>query len=554
MLLCCLVKNRRVILFIAVIVITTASYFVWKKLKAPLPEAEEPAPVIAEQSAKTVKNPGDLAPAGLAQIWGSLREALAPKQEQGPDRDFLKEEAQAADAETLLKRLIELDPNKDKEAIAGILDEIRKIGYPAIKPLREMFKSYYPIERILLLLLAALNQIPDVEITDMIEPLIVSNPSKKVRDLARTIYKKRSTPEERQKLVKNIENTLGNNATPLAPSDKTYKIELLAAFGGLEALETLKEIVRTETNEGVREKAAIAIGEMKSEEGQAFLLDILKNDPKLRQAAVAALGKPPSDFITNSVIAIIEESEDAAIKLAGINILGQQGTSGAASYLLKLMQSSEKEEIYRAASNAVGKIALPETVQSLVDLLKTTEDRQRRRAIVSSLAQMGEKSIPYLSGVTLKYTGTVRSDAIRALAQMNKPEAYDVLKKMLEEWRVYDDPEAQRELLMGIKNYQNVEIVPSLERIVTQSPEESTRRTALEVAGDLKKKDELDFVMKVFQQDSSDTVKRGALRLMRRYGDNDTATILRLELLHGNNPQLKNDIEKTIEEIEKKKQ
>lgn len=535
-------RHHRVVFFLVFVLLIAGTYFVYHKYKSEIPKVPEEGAVSKEAPKRSGSLPSE--------IIGVIRDAFSPSKPKGAERDFLKEEGEAAEAEAMLRRLIELDVNKDKEEIDDLLDRIRKIGYPAIKPLREMLAAYQS-EKQLTLLLMALSQISDVDVNDELEAIITKNPSKKVRDSARTIYVERATPDQKNRFFKNSVSLVTSGA-PMTPADKIYQIESIAAFGGEDALEILKDIINKESEEGVRQRAVAAVGEMGTEEGQEYLLNLIRNDPRLRSAAAAALGKPPSDFITNGVISIIEETDDMSAKLAAIDVLGRQGTGSATAYLLKLIRSSDKEDIVRAAGNALGMSPFPETAQSLIDILKTTEDRQRRRAIVAALAQMGEKAISYLAGAAIKYTGPVRTDAIRALSQTRNPAAYETLKAMLEDWRVHDDTEAQRELLNGLRNFGNVEIVPAIERVATKSPDESIRRAALEVAADLKKKDELEFIVKVFQQDGSDTVKRGALRLMRRLGDSETATVLRLELLYGNNPKLEKEIEKTIEEIEKR--
>ncbi len=545
----------RVVLVIIILVLsfilTGAIYYLFFNGSEPIVVGEHGTEAVSETpvSRETSVMPSV---ADAKKVWASIRTAFLSQDEgveDAAESGLLDMEAEVSKARGLLNKLVTLDPSKDADEIEGVLTGIRKIGYPAIDPLTEMLKSHRT-EKHVLLLLDALAQVTDAQVEKPLETLITSHPSKAVRDKARDLYVDRSEPESRQKFVNESVGTLAAPSPEMSRIEKANRIDFIAASGHPEAFQRLKEISLGDPDIGLRQRAAQAIGGMNTAEGEKFLFGLLLDDPSLRRAAADALGKSKSQTVAENAILLMEESDDKAVKLAAIDVLGKTGSPAAAQYLLKLLKMPQDEELMRAAGAAAGSIATSEMAQSLIDLLGVAQERGQRRAIVAAISKIGVVAVPLLSGAAIKSSGTARADVIRALSQMRNKESFDALKKILEEWRIGGDPEAQNELLVGIKLYGKEDVVPALEKIAAKASVESTRQTAMEAIADIKKGEAMPFILKAYQSEQSASVRRTALNLMRRYGDSDIADVLRQELLYGEEKGLKPEIEKTIEDID----
>ncbi len=464
--------------------------------------------------------------------------------------DLLSEEEAAARAETLLQHLIKLDPATDRDAIANLLDQIRRIGYPASKPLREMLFQYRD-ERQVLNLLKALAQIGEADLTDPLKQLMLTNPSKEVRKKARAAFMTRATPEQQGQFLTDSLTAITSSAkTEKSKSDRLYEIEQIVAIGGPEVLATIKQVLVQEKDAGIKQVATESLSELRDPEAANTLLELIVTNPELRDVATAALSKSTVTIDTDEIISTFNRTDDPAVRIALIKVLGSRPSSMATEFLLGLITTSMDETLVRAAGNAIIKASGGKAIPALAEVLKSSPDRKRQRAAAEALSQAGAPAVPVLEGVVMLQSGTARVEALRALGTMRINDAFLALSRTLADWRVMDDPESQRELFNALRQYNQPEVVPNLERVVQKAADESVRRSALELAAELKKGEELPFILETFQRDTSDTVKRGALRLMRKYVDRETVAALRLDLTYATTPQMKDEIQKTIEDIE----
>lgn len=507
---------------------------------------------IESEEAQTKKQKPPLE--NLVQTWISFRRMFSPESAPpGYNFNLLSddEERQAKIAESLLKRLINLDPEKNEAAVKKLLDQLANIGYPAIKPILEMLQTIKS-ERPLSLLLRALTEIPDVEIAPHLKPLIITHPSLNIRQKTMEIFLSRATPKEKDKFTKEVEKKLSEFGRASMAKEKTYLIEALGALDSPKAFALLSDIALHDLDINNRKAAILSLGSLSSSRKDEFLLETLKNERLLRKAAAKSLMKNPSDYITESIIEIIDGTSDKQLKLTAISILGEQKNERSQTYLLDLLQSTNDQQILQAAFNAAGQTKSGDMARSLLDLLNKTEDPRQRRAIVGALAHMGDAAIPYLKEAAQNDDQTIRHTAIQAISRIKKPEAYEALKDIVANWENYD-PASQQSALTGLRNFNNTEVVGAVEQIATESPHHSVRRAALETAAQLNKQNEISFIRQVYEKDEADIVKKTALRLMQRYGNRETANFLRQELLQGNNPHLRGAIEQTINFIESRK-
>jgi HEAT repeat protein len=507
---------------------------------------EDTAAVYKEQKAKEEKLPEDLKEKLLL-----LQGILSGGQEKMGDYSALGEKADLAKSDALVKRLLALDIDKQRPAVDSILSQIKEIGYPALKPITDMLKTNL-LENQQILLLMALEQIEDARITGQLKKLMLTSSSEKVRAKSCEMFLARAARDEINSFLDESRAALLKGDSRDSPAQKFNRIDALGSIGGAQAFDILKNILQTSTEYKMKMQSIMAIGKIKSPESMEFLFDIVRNEPLLRNTAASALGGFPSDYTTRKAIDIIEETNDRALRGAALNILARQNTPEARSYLLKLIEVSDDFSIINEAALAASKLQSPETIRSLASLLTSTDDVNRIRSIGRALAQMGEASVPYLEEAALKNTGPARSEAVRTLSQINSPKAYDALRTILDNAISGDDTDTQREALQGLKNSRKEEMAPVIERLAMESQNPDIRRTAMETVVTLKKKDQLAFITRVYEQDDSDLVKRAALRMMRRYGNEQTVSFLRREILYGSNPALRDDIERTIEDIERR--
>lgn len=481
-----------------------------------------------------------------------FRSILSGNNEKIGDYSVLGDKADLAKAEALVKRLLALDIEKQRPAVDSILSQIKEIGYPALKPILDLLKIQETEKRMMLLLMA-LDQIEDARITSQLTKLFLTSSSEKVRAKACEMFQNRATKDEMDSFLDESRAVLLKSEGKDSPIEKFNRIDALGLIGGAQAFDLLKNTLRSSSDYKMKERSIKAIGKIKSMESQEFLFDIFTDEATLRLAVISALSEFPSSYATRRAIAIIEGADDRALKIAAINILGGQDTPEANSYLLRIIETSDDPSMINEAAKAAGKIKSTDTAQYLAQIMTTTEDRSRLRFISQALAKMGEGSIKYLEEVADGGSSAARSEAVRALSQIRGPKAYDALRRILDDAISSGDTITQREALQGLKTSRSDDAAPTVERLALESRDPSIRRTAMETAVNLRKKDQLAFITQIYEQDDSDLVKRAALRMMRRYGDEQTIKLLRRELLYRSNAALNNDIERTIEEIEKRR-
>jgi hypothetical protein len=122
-------------------------------------------------------------------------------------------------------------------------------------------------------------------------------------------------------------------------SDKDLKLQMVSAFGSMQALDQLTQIVKTEKDPAVRARAVRALGSMRSEKTGAMLAALYSSDQDLetRKAVISALS---SQNNAEGLVAIARKEGSLELKRIIIERLSSMASRSkvAADYLMEIIK------------------------------------------------------------------------------------------------------------------------------------------------------------------------------------------------------------------------
>jgi hypothetical protein len=123
-------------------------------------------------------------------------------------------------------------------------------------------------------------------------------------------------------------------------TDKDLKMQMVGAFGSMQAFDQLIQIVKTEKEPTVRARAVRALGNLKPEQTGKILADLYSTDQDLetRKAVISAFAGQNN---VDGLIAIARKETNRELKLAIVERLSgmaQRGSKPAADYLMEIIR------------------------------------------------------------------------------------------------------------------------------------------------------------------------------------------------------------------------
>lgn len=240
----------------------------------------------------------------------------------------------------------------------------------------------------------------------VIQKLLASNNSGKIKDRALFVLAQNPTPEAR----KLLSDTARNSSNP----DLQLKaIRYMGMMGSEQTRNELASVYSSASDERV--KRAILQSFMLSG-SRDFLLNAAKTekDPELRKEAIRQLALSgggeqlwqlyqsessndnrkailQSMFLTgdsSKLMEIARSDKDPQLRVAAIKSLGLMGGNGRGDVLVGIYRSDQNREVRNAVVNS---LFLQQNAKALIDLARMEKDPEMKREIVSKLALVPSK-------------------------------------------------------------------------------------------------------------------------------------------------------------------
>jgi len=122
-------------------------------------------------------------------------------------------------------------------------------------------------------------------------------------------------------------------------TNKDLKMQIVSAFGSLQALDQLNQVLRTEKDPEVRRRAVRSLGSLKSDRTGQMLVDIYasEQDVDTRKAVISALG---SQNNAEGLVAIARKEASLELKRSIVQKLSEMAPRSkvAADYLMEIIK------------------------------------------------------------------------------------------------------------------------------------------------------------------------------------------------------------------------
>ncbi len=299
-----------------------------------------------------------------------------------------------------LQRLYSSSPwIKDAQALAV---EVRAQTGAPVSPNSE------PDEDLKLIAVQSLMQAKPEDALPILEKLLSSNNSEKVKERALFVLTQNSSPQARKILAGMARNSAN-------PDLQLKAIRYMGMMGNADARNDLASIYNSSSD--VRLKRAILQSFMQSG-SRDFLLNAAKTEqnPELRRDAIRQLAMSggqeelwqlyqssnsaedkktilQSMFVggnSTRLVEIARSEKDPALRVAAIKSLGLMGNNGRGDVLVSIYQSDQNREVREAVLNS---LFLQQNGKALVDLARNEKDPQMKQEIVKKMSLVHSKEV-----------------------------------------------------------------------------------------------------------------------------------------------------------------
>lgn len=324
----------------------------------------------------------------------------------------------AADAALYWKAYAENREGRREEALSTIAD-LRQ-AYPSSRWVRDARALEVEVraqvgapvspnsetdEDLKLIALNSLMQSDSNAALPILQKLLASNNSPKVKDRALFVLTQSGSPEARK--------VLDQVARQSSDSELQMKaIRYMGMMGGEASRNELATLYNASSNENVKReilKSFMLSG------SRSFLLNAARNEknPELRQEAIKELALSggqdelwqlyqtgsledkqqilKSMFLSGNSSRLVEVArteKDPTLRIAAIKSLGLMGNNGHGDVLVSIYQSDSNPEVRKAVLNA---LFLQQNGKALVDLARTEKDPHMKEEIVQKMALVHTK-------------------------------------------------------------------------------------------------------------------------------------------------------------------
>ena len=196
----------------------------------------------------------------------------------------------------------------------------------------------------------------------------------------------------------------------------------------LPAVSPLVEALK-KSDDMVKVHAAHSLGQINSPLAVTSLIEALENGSKsVRLESAWALGQIKSPLSANSLANLLQDN-DISVQSQAVQSLKNIGVPAILPVSKMLNNSSSHTR--SVAARTLGQIGMEEVVPLLAQVLKDDEYAYVRCDAALALGQIGtHDAVFYLSQALKDRDRSVRSAVLRALAQVNSPEAQEILQEV----------------------------------------------------------------------------------------------------------------------------
>lgn len=221
------------------------------------------------------------------------------------------------------------------------------------------------------------------------------------------------------------------------PFLRSLAVKLLRRLEGAAAIEILRMRLY-DSEAGIRAQTAFALAELDAKQVLAPLAEMAKRDtdPRVRSAAVRALGKLKANGHATMLVAML--AEEKVVKCSAIESLGDLGYEEARDRIRKLFQESDTE-VSLSCSYALARLGQKDMSEFLKDALRH-RDESVRMAAVRLCSELGPSEMvgPIVERLS-DQSERVRLAAIDAVLSLRNPQGAEPLKRIAEkdtDWTV----------------------------------------------------------------------------------------------------------------------
>ncbi len=175
--------------------------------------------------------------------------------------------------------------------------------------------------------------------------------------------------------------------------DKEIKEDCIAAISlhpdFAEVFAFLKDVVKNEKNDELREDAVFWISQLEGDEVLDFLLATVKHDKssQVREQAVFAISQVDADGATDALIDLAKHADEDKIQKKAIFWLGQKAADRSVETLEEVAYDKNTVEIQKQAVFALSQLSEGKGVSSLIEIARKHPHREVRKNAIFWLGQ-----------------------------------------------------------------------------------------------------------------------------------------------------------------------
>ncbi len=249
--------------------------------------------------------------------------------------------------------------------------------------------------------------------------------------------------------------------------------EALGALRGASEAEALARAAAADSERDVQREAVRALGQIRTDEAGALLVDLL-DTPDLRVEAVRALGLMAHRPAGTALLGIYDEDPDSGLGRDALEALARMGHAGArGTFYHELGSRDARRREY--AAEGLGRIGDPSLVDGLIRDFLREDDGRVQLAFCFALVRLGQS--PFVDRIVLSLTDGSLGETARQYALEIGAEG------MPEFVRYLDDPDKdlRLELVMLLERIGDPEAIPALEAVTGDPDSQLADRARLAV-------------------------------------------------------------------------
>jgi len=167
------------------------------------------------------------------------------------------------------------------------------------------------------------------------------------------------------------------------------------------ALSRLSEVLKNDSDFGVRAQAAEALGNIRNRAATPALVKALGDENKnVKSSVIIALGYMRDRKAVDPLLSFLGKEKDAGLRISAINVLGVIGDERALPTFAKLLKDSNSR-IRTISAQALGRLRMSSAVKPLL-ASSTDENRNVRLYSIKALGEIGDKKAVKDIGKLLK--------------------------------------------------------------------------------------------------------------------------------------------------------